>query len=290
MAFCVECGAEGTTLEGLCAKDYAKRHPLVRAPERIHVARCAHCEKLDLPRGWIAATVEEAIPVLLAARATLDPQVKSTQFTWVAREEDGKNFALTVKTRCQVGPDWDLMVSFRTKVRIRGGACPTCSKQRGDYFVGTVQVRAEGRSLTKDEAHRAAQAAEREGTGGEEFVTRIESVRGGIDVLVSTNGYAKRLARELAKEFGGTVGSSATLHTQREGREMYRSTYVVRIPAYRPGDVVRWRGVRYRIEILSDPVRLRNVETGAVTRVRARDLRTAKRAPQASTGPHPPVS
>lgn len=283
MAFCVECGAEGKTLESLCAKHFVKKHPLIRAPERIHVARCAHCGKLELPKGWVATTVSDAIPVLLAAHTEKDAQVKSTQFTWVSREEDGTNTALTVKALCAVG-EWDLVSSFRTKVRVRGGACPACSKQRGNYFVGTVQVRAEGRPLTEEEGGRATRAAERAGSGGEEFVSRIEAVAGGIDVRVSSNAFAKRLARDLAKEYGGTVGSSATLHTQREGREMYRATYVVRIPDYREGDTIRFRGARYRVEALGDPVRLRDVDTGTIARVRVRDLHAAK----GSDEPPPP--
>ena len=275
MAFCVECGAEGKTLEGLCAKHFVRRHTLVQAPERINVARCAHCGKLELPRGWVATAISDAIPALLAAHAEKDPHVKSPQFTWVSREEDGTNVALTVKALCAVG-EWDLVSSFRTKVRVRGGACPTCSKQRGDYFVGTVQVRAEGRPLTEEEGGRVTRAAKQGGSGEEEFVSRIEAVAGGIDVRVSTNGFAKRLARDLAKEFGGTVGSSATLHTQREGKEMYRSTYVVRLPGFRKGDRILWRRDRWRVVGLGDSVTLEDPESGKRIRVRPRELSNAR--------------
>ena len=277
MAFCVECGAEGSTLEGLCADDFVERHPLVRAPERMSVAKCAHCGKLELSRGWTDATVEDAIPGLLAAQVRKDRHVTKVAYAWTSRREHENIVGLTVEANCRVG-EWDRVASFRTKVRIRGGVCPTCSKRRGDYFVGTVQVRADGRSLTDEEGQRAARVAGQAVAGGEDFVSAIEPVRGGIDVKVGTNSLAKRLARDLAREFGGTVGSSATLHTQREGREMYRSTYVVRIPAFREGDVVRWRGAHYRVQGLGDPVRLQHMETGAIERVRVRDLSTAKPA------------
>jgi nonsense-mediated mRNA decay protein 3 len=277
MGFCVECGTEGVTLEGVCAKHFFKKHKPVKAPERIRVARCAHCGKLELPRGWVVTTVEDAIPTLLARDTERDAHVKNVQFTWVSRQEDPTSVALTVKAKSLVG-EWDFVTSFRTRIRVRGGACPNCSKQSADYFVGTVQVRAIGRPLTDEEGNRAAHMAERARSGGEEFVSRIEPVQGGIDVRVSTNSFAKRLARDLAKAFGGAVGGSATLHTQREGREMYRSTYVVRIPSYREGDTIRWKGVRYRVEAIGDPVRLRDVDSGAIARVRVRDLRTAKPA------------
>ena len=282
MAFCVECGAEGTTLEGLCSDDFVKRRPLVRAPERMNVAKCAHCGKLELSRGWTAATVDDAIPGLLAAHVVKDRLVTKAEYTWASRQEHENILGLTVKANCRVG-EWDLAASFRTKVRIRGGACPTCSKQRADYFVGIVQVRADGRPLTDEEGQRAARVADRAASGGEDFVSGIEPVRGGIDVKVGSNRLAKRLARDLAREFRGTVGSSATLHTQREGREMYRSTYVVRIPAFCEGDVVHWRSARYRVVGLGDPVRLQHVDTGAIERVRLRELSTARLAAEVPT-------
>jgi nonsense-mediated mRNA decay protein 3 len=287
MAFCVECGAEGATLEGLCADDFVRIHPLFRAPERIDIPKCAHCGKLELPRGWMDSAVEDAIPGLLAANVTTDRRVANPAYAWTSRREHENVLGLTVRSTCTVGA-WDhLTTTFRTRVRVRGGACPTCSKRSADYFAGTVQVRADGRPLTEDEQKRAERVADAAASGGDDFVSRIETVRGGIDVKVGTNGFAKRLARDLAKEFGGTVGSSATLHTQREGREVYRSTYVVRLPAFHEGDVVRWRGARYRVESVGDSVSLRHVETGATERVRIRELGSARLVQEPATRRRP---
>src|SRR5439155_173817 len=73
----------------------------------------------------------------------------------------------------------------------------------------------------------------------EAFVSRIEEVHGGLDCYVSTNALAKGLARDLAGAFGGTVTASPKLFGQRQGREVYRVTALVRLPAFQKGDVVR---------------------------------------------------
>lgn len=277
MSFCVECGTEGPTIEGLCARHFVKKYELVKAPDRILVERCAHCGKLELPRGWSRIAVEDSIPALLAANTVRDSHVEGVQFTWVSREEGPTRLALTVKAQCRVG-EWDLVSSFRTTLLVRTAVCPTCSKQSGRYFTGTVQVRAEGRPLSDEERRLAERMVDDAKTGEAEFVSKVEPAHGGIDVRVSTNAFAKRLARDLAKEFAGTIGTSATLHTRREGREVYRTTYIVRIPTYRQGDTIQWRGERYHVEALGDPVRLRHVDSGAIARVRMRDLRSAKPA------------
>ncbi|MBI4415471.1 MAG: hypothetical protein HY557_00630, partial [Euryarchaeota archaeon] len=226
---------------------------------------------------WVEREFDDVALDLLAGHVRKDRRVSRVHFTFEPQAEDAKNVRLTVKVACKVG-DWDLVESFRTRVRIQKGVCPTCSRQRGKYFVGTVQLRADGRDLAEEEVRRAETIASRleARRGEEEFVSETEAVRGGVDVKVSTNQFAKKLAQEFAKKFGGTLGSSATLHTQREGKDMYRATYVVRIPAFRVGDVIQWRGARHRVIGLGDSVRLEDLATGAKVSVRSRELRGAR--------------
>jgi nonsense-mediated mRNA decay protein 3 len=274
MSFCVECGKEGPTLGGVCADDFQRKHVLVRGPEYLDVVRCAHCGRLERRGRWTGADFEDVAAGLLADRVEVDPQVAAVRFDVRLRPVDERNLDAQMRATSSVGP-WELESSFRTHVRVRPGACPTCSKQKGRYFVGTVQVRADGRPLTEDEVRRVREIVDRSASG-EEFVSLVEEVRGGLDIKVSSNQFAKRLAAGLSKALGGTVGSSATLHTQREGREQYRATYAVRLPGYREGDAIRWRRAKYVVVGLGDPVRLENAATGERLRVRARDLRSAR--------------
>ncbi len=274
MGFCVECGREGETFEGVCETDFRKKHALVRVPEAIDVSRCAHCSRLKLGPSWVDRALEDAIGDLIAANARGDPLVTRVSYTWDLRPQDERNVAVTVKAVSAVGP-WQLVSSFHTKVRVQVSVCPTCSRQHGKFFVGTVQIRAEGRALAVDEAIRARDLVAKSASGGE-FVSAVEEVRGGFDVKVSSNAFAKRLARDLARELGGTVGSSATLHTQREGKDQYRATYVVRLAGFREGDTVLWRRGRYHVVRLGDSVTLEDATSGERVRVRPRELRGAR--------------
>ncbi|TLZ52784.1 MAG: hypothetical protein E6K18_02125 [Methanobacteriota archaeon] len=274
MAFCVECGREAPIFEGVCADDFLRKHKLVEAPEYINVARCVHCGNLEVGGRWFPATIEDVMLDLIATNARKDGRVSKVRYTYDLRPQDDRNLAVTVKALCTVGP-WELVDSFHTRVRIQNAACPTCSKQKGHFFVGTVQVRADGRPLTDAESLRAKDLVDRSGAG-RDFVSSVEDVRGGFDVRVSSNPFAKRLSRDLARALGGTVGSSATLHTQSEGKDQYRATYVVRLPGYREGDELHWRRARYRVVGLGDVVQLEDASTGERMRVRARELRNAR--------------
>lgn len=274
MSFCVECGREGPTLDSVCADHFLKKHKLVRAPEYVDLTKCAHCGNLNVGGRWIAATLEDVMLDLIRAAVETDPHVEKARYTYDLRPQDDRNVAVTVKASCKVGP-WDLVDSFHTRVRIQNGMCPTCSKRAGRFFVGTVQVRADGRELTPAEVRRARDLVAHSASG-EEFVSRVEDVAGGFDAMVSSNPFAKRLARDLSRQLGGTVGSSATLHTQKEGRDQYRSTYVVRLPGFREGDLLVWKRVKYRVVGLGDPVRLEDPDTGERLTVRLRELRNAR--------------
>ncbi len=232
--FCVECGREGPTHEGLCTVCFPKKHPLVRPPETMDAVVCADCGRVETDGEWARVDLDAAIPVLLRARVPVDPSATRYTFTHAARREDDRNFDLTVKCSARVH-ELEVVESFRTRLRVKREVCPTCSRRRSGYFEGILQVRAEGRPLTPEERDRLVASVEtavarRVGKGEEVFVSKVEHVRGGADVYLSSNALARVIARELADAFHGTVGSSPKLYGRRKGKDLYRVTYVVRIP------------------------------------------------------------
>src|SRR6266542_4372266 len=222
--FCVECGAEGPTYEGLCAKDFAKKHAVVRAPEVVDVERCASCGSFRFRSGWSKLDRDLAATRLFRERIPAERPYERVTFTFVAREEDANNFSLTVKA---VGRFQDLesVQGFRTRLRIKPSLCESCQKQRGRYYEGILQVRGEGRELTPAELRTIRTfVTARVDRGAEEgvCVSRTEEVHGGLDFYVSTNALGKNLARDIADAFGGSVSASPKLFGQKQGREVFR--------------------------------------------------------------------
>src|SRR5947199_5764018 len=96
--FCVECGAEGPTYQGLCARDFLRKHPVVAPPEVLDIERCSSCGSFRSKSGWSKIDRELALTGLLReAIPKLSPWERVT-FTHSAREEDANNLSLTVKT------------------------------------------------------------------------------------------------------------------------------------------------------------------------------------------------
>src|SRR6266705_4032167 len=277
--FCVECGAEGPTYEGLCAKDFAKKHAVVRAPEVVDVERCASCGSFRFRSGWSKLDRDLATTRLLRERIPAERPFERVTFTFVAREEDANNFSLTVKA---VGRFQDLesVQGFRTRVRIKPSLCDSCQKQRGRYYEGILQVRGEDRELMPREVGAVrtfVTARVDRSEGAATFVSRIEEVHGGLDFYVSTNALAKGLARDIAGSFGGTVSASPKLFGQKQGKEVYRVTALVRLAAFQKGDVVRHKGSLAEVTSIRPFVVLRDLVTGERRRFKPKDVRGARR-------------
>src|SRR5207302_463181 len=113
--------------------------------------------------------------------------------------------------------------------------------------------------------------------GAATFVSRIEEVHGGLDFYVSTNALAKGLARDIAGSFGGIVSASPKLFGQKQGKEVYRVTALVRLAAFQKGDVVRHKGSLAEVTSLRPFVVLRDLVTGERRRFKPKDVRGARR-------------
>ena len=95
--FCVECGAEGPTYQGLCARDFLRKHPVVAPPEVLDIERCSSCGSFRSKSGWSKIDRELALTGLLRETIPKLAPWERVTFTHVAREEDANNLSLTVK-------------------------------------------------------------------------------------------------------------------------------------------------------------------------------------------------
>src|SRR5439155_666286 len=69
------------------------------------------------------------------------------------RTDDAKNFGLSVKAAARIS-DIEIVESFKIRLRVQQGLCPTCNRRRSNYYEGILQVRAEDRALTEQESGR----------------------------------------------------------------------------------------------------------------------------------------
>jgi len=263
-AFCPRCGDPieprgaddavdplGESGVDLCDDCYFERFDLVDAPDRIEVRVCSQCGAVHRGNRWVDVGARDYTDVAIEEVSdALAVHVDAEDVTWeVAPEQVDRN---TIRMHAHFSGVVRGTVreeSVVVPVKISRETCTRCGRIAGDYYASIVQVRARDRDTTPRERGRAEEiahevVAEMEATGDREaFVTEVGEADDGLDIKLSTNSIGKQVANRIVREFGGSVSDSETLVTEDEdGNEVYRVTYAVHLPPYRPGDVISLDG------------------------------------------------
>ncbi|MFB6110658.1 MAG: 60S ribosomal export protein NMD3 [Halodesulfurarchaeum sp.] len=252
-AFCPRCGdpvdpdLAGETDRGLCTDCYLEDFELIDAPETVEVTVCARCGAVRRGESWVDVGARDLTDVAIEeATAAVAAHREADDFSWrVEPEQVDQNTIVLHATFTATVRGRDLTEERPIRVAIGRGTCRRCGRIAGNSYASTVQVRASGRTPRDEEADRAIELAhqittELEQKGDREaFVTEVTETGHGPDIKLSTTTLGRRVARKLTEEFGGDLSDSETLITEDgDGNEVYRVTYAVRLPPFRPGDVI----------------------------------------------------
>jgi nonsense-mediated mRNA decay protein 3 len=80
-------------------------------------------------------------------------------------------------------------------------------------------------------------------TGGERlsFISDINIIRDGLDIIVGSQHIGLLIARRITAELGGRFSTHPKLVGERDGQQLYRITYSVRLPKYQKRDIIRFK-------------------------------------------------
>jgi len=231
----------------LCDACYLEAFDLVDAPERVEITVCANCGAVNRGNRWVDVGAEDYTDVAVdAVTEALGVHVEADSVSWqVAPEQVDET---TVRMHCQfsgVIRGQAVVEEVTVPVRIGRGTCDRCGRIAGGSFASVVQVRAAERDPTDAELSRARDiaetyVAEREATGDRNaFITEVTEVDEGLNMKISTTQMGHGIAKWIVATLGGSYSDSEQLVGQDgDGNELYRVTYAVRLPRFRPGEIV----------------------------------------------------
>lgn len=248
MNFCVKCGAEcEESIDGLCIDCWLAGRKLIDLPHHVDLHVCTNCHEYDIAGRWVRkdpviAIQDAAVDSLMAVKGADIVGVSTTM-----EEQDPRTYVVGVHAECDV-MGYPSEGEASTIVRIKNTVCRRCSRQLGSYYEAILQIRTASGKLS-DEMKEATLAmtensvARQAANNRQLFITKMELVAGGVDVYLSSIALGKSLAKELAEAFCAETKESPKLVGQTtDGQDMYRLTYLVRLPDYKVGDVVVFQG------------------------------------------------
>ncbi|WP_435062033.1 60S ribosomal export protein NMD3 [Halobaculum sp. EA56] len=231
----------------LCDACYLEDFELVDAPDRVEVTVCSGCGAVHRGNRWVDVGARDYTDVAVdEVSEALAVHLKAEGVQWgVEPEQVDQN---TIRMHCTfagvvrgVHVEEEVVVP----VKISRGTCDRCGRISGGSYAAEVQIRGRERIPDPAEQSRAVEiaeslVAEREADGDREsFVTEVIEREEGTDVKLSTNKLGKAVATQITEELGGSYSEAPTLVTEDgDGNEVYRVTFAVRLPKFRPGDVI----------------------------------------------------
>jgi nonsense-mediated mRNA decay protein 3 len=285
MSFCVKCGADGPTYRSLCERCFLEGKIFSALPDHVDLFQCVHCDDYLIDGKWSKVERrEESAEREVEANIDVNKEATVRNVGIHAERIDDNNFQVGVTIGLTV-ETLEIDEALDTIVRFKNTSCPRCNKLMGNYYEGTLQVRTRDRKMPEDLQEEIIERIyklvnDHKKNDRELFISklsRLTTTHGGIDVLLSSSTVGRMISRDLADQYAAEVQETAKLVTQKEGKDMYRVTFVVRLPSYRFGDIVLYEKKMHLVGALrSTTTKLTNLKTSQGVMVSNADMTSAK--------------
>jgi len=243
--FCPKCGGPSDA-EGLCATCRVADTQWATCDGRVTSTHCPSCGATKQVNTWTDTNREreDLAPDLARSAVHFHPDVKKRSIAVRIRELSpnrsrayltitGVLFGQPVEKECTVEIAW------------HREQCDRCNRITGSYYEGIVQVRADGRDMSPFEMQKAAgiatQIEDSLQQGGERlsFISDMAETRDGLDITVGSQHIGLVIVQGITAQLGGRYSTHPKLVGEKNGRQLFRITYLVRLPRYQRHDVVK---------------------------------------------------
>jgi len=265
---CLKCGKVAPLYGGLCLECFRRSKPSYHLPDYIDVTVCRSCGARLKGKHWeyggeMEEIIEDEIHSSLKQLGEYPVRVEDMDIYQGGEglyHADVKTVVMLPGGEVATGRD-------AITIRIKKSLCPRCSRIHGSYYEAVIQIRGsvKEKSRLEEAVDRILEMVDNiSRTDPMTFVSKLVKVRGGWDVYIGKSQSAHKIARTLHTLYGGDFISTSSIAGRKDGRELKRFTYLVRLPPWKKGDYLLLEGVPHRIEgFRGNKVTLRNIITSS---------------------------
>jgi nonsense-mediated mRNA decay protein 3 len=251
--FCPKCGNPSET-GGLCTQCRVGSTPWFTCDNRVKSTNCPSCGAIKVVNTWTDSVAErtELGPDVAKSAVHFHKDVKKTQIEATIRDISQNRSRATLFLK---GTLYSKPVEGTCTVEIlwHKEQCDRCNRISGSYYEGVVQVRAEGRTPSTFEIQTSASIAQQIEdnlqAGGERlsFISDMNEIHDGIDIIIGSQHIGLLIAQGIVAQLGGRYTTHPKLVGEKNGRQLFRVTYSVRLPQYQKNDVIKIRNRYYEV-------------------------------------------
>ena len=277
--FCPKCGRP-TEVEGVCERCRFAGTPWFSCDQRVRCIHCPSCGALKQVNTWTDTDRERSSLAQDLARSAvhLHPDLKRPRID-IRIDDLSANRSRAAITLEGILYNEPVHGTCKIEIAWQKEQCDRCNRISGNYYEGMVQVRARGRIPSSYEIQTAAAIAceieESLQTAGERlsFISDMNEIRDGLDIVVGSQHIGLLIARLITAELGGRFTTHPKLIGEKNGRQLFRINYSVRLPKYQKRDVIKFKK-RYGEVIQIEPRHLRvlDLSDGSIRTVRGGEI------------------
>jgi len=280
--FCVECGMEGEIYkDGVCIKCYLKNKKFSKGPEILDLPVCVHCQGYKYKNTWTNDLLDDILRRIIKNNFDISKELQNIDIN-IDLNETPRGLECTVYIsgliqEKEINEEHDLLI------RLRKTVCEVCSRQFGGYHEAIIQVRTEKRKFSKEDLININATVETiienmQGKGNRTlFIADIAEEHGGLDFYISDKNAAFNISKMLLNKYGGFIKQSSTNTGMKDSKQIYKMTYLVRIPPYKKGDYIQIDDNYYQIKYLrSNKIKLINLLTWVESSTDLKNLEKAR--------------
>lgn len=266
---CPKCGKNADKLyDNVCEECFFRTFTLAQIAPVMHITVCPKCDAI-LERGrWVDGKKIEDTAIEKAENELLIHEMAQNIELDV---ESAKVNPYIYRIKFYISADINglpVVDEVETEVRIERNACDTCSRISAGYFEGILQLRADGRRIAEEEKKKAGSiiysSLDRLQKKGDKlaFLSNSLDLKEGSDFYIGSTHATRNVCKAIISEMGGNFTESPTLFGMKDGKNIYRVTFSMRLPQYKKGDVVNLNGKNIQIKISEKVVKGIDLVTG----------------------------
>ena len=267
---CPKCGREcDKFFDSVCKDCFFETFKLFELPLVLHVRMCSGCGAYFHRSKWEnIGNLEDVVLKAVENALFIHNEAGDAEVHLEPREVTPYIYVVRVEVAAIVRGE-PIHAEAEIEVRVQRTACDMCSRESGGYFEAIIQIRAAGRFPTEEERRRCSaivrEAMESMRKKGDRlaFISYIQEQKGGLDLYMGSMNASRQVCRLIISELGGNFSESPTLVGMKDGKNLYRITFAVRLPEFRPGDVIRFRGRVIQIKSSGKKVNGISLEDGS---------------------------
>jgi nonsense-mediated mRNA decay protein 3 len=268
-SFCPKCGRDTDVLYNtVCRECYISIVKLLECPQVLYLRICPKCGSFFRKGRWSSREDEtEVMREIVIDNLETNREAQNLELIIIPEQLDPSRYRVHVEAHARIN-GIPVDEELYTEVRINRETCDSCSRISGGYFEGLIQIRGDRRVPGKEELETcqciardvSVQALEK----GDRFafITKVVELDEGRDLYVGSRKLGKQICRAIINSFGGSFSESPKLVGQKDGVNLYRVTFAIRLPEFMRGDIISVNDKVIEVQSCGKHIRGIDLETG----------------------------